>query len=320
MIPALGPPRLLVVVGPTGTGKSALAVELAQELGGEVVGCDALQVYRDLDVATAKPSAGDRQRVPHHLIDFVDPRTDFTLAAYVRLAEQAVQAIAGRGRVPIVVGGTGLYLRGLLRGIIPAPERDPELRERLRRIADRGGLPRLRRWLARLDPGSVGRIAPGDTQRTLRALELALHEVVWSARLAEAGTWSSGEERYPSLKIGLDADRAWLASRLDARVAGFFEAGLAREVERLLAAGVPASANALKAIGYREVLGALMAGVDPARTMADVQRSTRRFAKRQRTWFRKETGVTWLDARSDRAELSATAARAWRASLARVGG
>jgi tRNA dimethylallyltransferase len=287
----------ICLVGPTGVGKSAVAVELALAVGGEIVGCDALQVYRGLDAATAKPSASERRRVPHHLIDCADPRHDYSLADYVRQADEAIAAIAARGAVAIVVGGTGLYLRGLLRGIIPAPARDAPLRARLERVVARGGLGRLRAWLERVDPASARRIPPADVQRTVRALELARSPGgTWSERLERSGSWRDGRERYAAVKFGLDSDRQRLAARLDRRVEAFFAGGLIEEVRALLAAGVPPEANALLGLGYREVVAALAQGQDPRGRLEEVQRRTRRYAKRQRTWFRHEPGVEWLEA------------------------
>jgi tRNA dimethylallyltransferase len=295
---------LLVLLGPTGTGKSDVAVELARHIDGEIVGCDALQVYREFDVATDKPPPESRRAVPHHLVDSFDPRTDFSLADYVREADRAIHRINGRGHVPLVVGGTGMYLRGLLSGIVDAPSRDPELRERLRAIARRRGLPRLHRWLNRLDPQSAARIGPGDVQRIVRALELVLKgEGTWSERLRDQGTWSTDRERYRALKIGLDMDRERLGRGIDARVERFFECGLVDEVRRLLQDGVSEQANAFKAIGYREVLQAIRSGLPPEQTVEEIRRNTRRYAKRQRTWFRKEPGVVWLDAAQQRAVL-----------------
>ena len=164
---------------------------LASRIDGEIVGCDALQVYRGFAAAPAKPSRADRDRVPHHLIDVADPRRDFSLADYVRQADEAIHDIRSRGKLPIVVGGTGLYLRGLLKGIVAAPPRDPVLRERLRRMAARFGTPRLHRWLAKLDPDSAARLHVGDTQRLLRAVEVALKgPETWGGVLAAEGTWS----------------------------------------------------------------------------------------------------------------------------------
>jgi len=286
-----------VIVGATGTGKSEVALLCAERLGGEIVGCDALQVYAGFDVGTAKPSQAERARVPHHLVDVADPRTDFSVAEYVRRADDAIRGIAARGRVPVVVGGTGMYLRALLRGLISAAARDEALRARLRRMAERFGSPRLHRWLAGKDPASAARIPPKDTQRIVRALELAMAGVTtWGLALAREGTWDSGAERYAALKVGLALERDPLYERLDARVDRFFDDGLVDEVRALLGMGIPAEANAFKAIGYREVLAALRAGAPPDAVREEVKRNTRRYAKRQRTWFRGEPGVVWLDA------------------------
>lgn len=296
-----GAPRplaaVLVVLGPTGTGKSDVAFEVARILDGEIVGCDALQVYRGLDAGTAKPTPAARRAVRHHLVDCVDPRTDYTMADYVRAADAAVAAVVSRGKVPLIVGGAGLYLRGLLRGFIDAPGRDPELRSRLHRIVARGGTERLRAWLRRHDPASERRIPAADVQRLVRAIELARGGgASWSERLQERGTWSSGVERYRSLKIGLDLDRERHGERLDARVDRFFEAGLVEEVRGLLQRGLPRDANAFKAIGYREVLAAIDRDEAPDGARDEIRRNTRRYARRQRTWFRSEPGVVWFDA------------------------
>jgi tRNA dimethylallyltransferase len=304
---------VLVVLGPTGTGKSDVALEVARVLDGEIVGCDALQVYRDLDAGTAKPTRAARRAVRHHLVDCVDPRTDYTMADYVRAADAAVASVVSRGRLPLVVGGTGLYLRGLLRGIIDAPRRDPELRSRLRRIVERGGTERLRGWLRRHDPASERRIPAADVQRLVRAIELARGGgASWSDRLRERGTWASGVERHRSLKIGLDLDREEHGERLDARVDRFFEAGLVEEVHGLLRRGIPREANAFKAIGYREVLSAIDRGEEPDGVRDEIRRNTRRYARRQRTWFRAEPGVVWLDAALEAPTLAERIVELWR--------
>jgi tRNA dimethylallyltransferase len=304
--------RLLALVGPTGTGKSRTAVEVARRLDGEIVGCDALQVYRGLDVGTAKPTPAERAGIPHHLIDVADPRTGYTLADYIRDADAAIRSIAGRRKVPLVVGGTGLYLRGLLRGIVPAPPVDPELRSRLRAMGRRFGPARLHRWLARVDPSSAERVAPADIQRVTRALEIALGgKTTWSERLREGGTWDGRVERYDALKIGLDLAPKRLDDRLDRRVASFFTAGLVREVRELRDSGVPREANAFKAIGYREVLRAVDQGRNPDDAQAEIARNTRRYSRRQRTWFRGEPGLVWLDAADDPGALADRIAALW---------
>jgi len=269
-------------------------------------------VYRGLDAGTAKPSAEDRAAVPHWVVDVCDPRRDYSLADYVKDADAAIAAIAARGRVPVVVGGTGMYLRGLLKGIVALPPRDEGVRERLRALAARRGPERLWRLLDSRDPGSARRVPPQDRQRVVRALELVFTEgAVWSARLAEAGTWSHAGDRYRTLKFGLAIDREALAARLASRVDAFFGQGLVSEVRALLASGVPASANALKAIGYREVVADLSSGRDPEGSREAIVAATRRYAKRQRTWFRREPDVTWLDASEGEEALAARIVTAW---------
>ena len=277
------------------------------------MGFDAVQVYRGLDAATAKPAAAQRERVRHHLLDCVDPRTDFSLAAFVDLAGRVLEELAERGVPAILAGGTGLYLRGLLRGIVAAPPRDARLRARLHALAERRGPATLHRLLARVDPDSARKLAPRDTQRVARAVEFALLAgEPLSARLAGAGTWASGRERFATLKIGLALERTELYARLDRRVEAFFAAGLVEEVERLLAGGLPPGANALKAIGYREVAAALAGGGDPHAVVEEVKRSTRRYAKRQATWFRSERDVHWLDAGSGGRPLVDAVLARWR--------
>lgn len=285
-------PALLVIVGPTAVGKSELAVLACERFSGEIVGVDSMQVYRGLDLGTAKPSADVRRRVPHHGIDLADPSRDFSLGDFVREAVRAIDSIRGRGGLPVLVGGTGLYLRGLLKGIVGAPRRDEALRARLRDLAERRGTPHLHRLLRRVDRQAATRLPPGDRQRLVRALE-----VFFASRrgLSEwIGESPFGADRYASVKIGLDMDRAALHRIIDARVVGFFADGLVEEVRGLIHAGCPETANAFKAIGYHEALRHLRGEIGLEETIALTQRSTRRYAKRQRTWFRKEEGVTWF--------------------------
>lgn len=235
------------------------------------------------------------------------------MADWVELAERAIRGIAGRGRLPLVVGGTGLYLRALLRGVLPVSRRDAELRARLKGILERRGAGRMHRWLRRLDPDSALRVHPADRQRIVRALELALAgHGTWSDRIRADGTWSADRERYDTLKIGVDLDREAHARVLNRRVDRFFEQGLVAEVRRLLNDGVPRTANAFRAIGYREVLDAIEAGGDPESAREAVKRSTRRYAKRQRTWFRTEPDVCWLDASVDTGRLADRVVALWR--------
>jgi tRNA dimethylallyltransferase len=308
-----GPPVLIVVLGPTGVGKTELAIEIAERVGGEIVGCDALQVYRGFDAATAKPDASDRLRVRHHLVDCVDPRRDFSLADYVVRADAAITDIRCRGRVPLVVGGTGMYLRGLLRGVVDAPPRDEDLRARLHARLERDGPERLHRLLERFDPETARRVAPADVQRVVRALEVALADgESLGERIARRGTWGRAGERYAALKIGLELARDVLVSRLEERVRRFFEAGLVEEVRRLLAEGVPPEANAFKAIGYRETLRAVRAdAVERDALEREVAVRTRQFAKRQRTWFRGEHDVRWFDAQQPTETIAGRVAELW---------
>lgn len=258
--------------------------------------------------------------MPHWLVDVADPRSDYAVSDYVRAADAAIAAVLARGGVPIVVGGTGMYLRGLLKGIVPAPPRDEALRARLRALADRFGAPRLHRWLRSLDPATAERLPAADRQRIVRGLEVALADgPAWSERLASLGTWESESERYAALKFGLDLAPALLAERLAARVDAFLAAGLVEEVDRLRASGVPDAANALKGIGYRQVLRARLEDRDPTLEREAIVVATRQYAKRQRTWFRKERGVSWLDAASGADTLAAFVASRWAEAL-RPGG
>lgn len=287
-----GRPVVLVVVGPTAVGKSALALDLCARHGGEIVSVDSMQVYRGLDAATSKPGPAERARAPHHGLDLVEPGEDFSMGDFVRAAERSIAAIAARGRLPVLVGGTGLYLRALLRGMAAAPRRDAGIRQRLLDRAARRGVESLHRLLKRLDPDSAARLGPRDRQRLVRALEV---------RLSAGRPLSSvlrdepfGAERYDAVKIGLDMDRKALYARIDARVDEFFAAGLVDEVRGLLRAGRRASANAFKALGYREVAAHLRGTIPLEEAVALTRRNTRRYAKRQMTWFRKEPEVAWF--------------------------
>lgn len=274
-------------------------------------------MYRGLDAATAKPPADLMRVVPHHLVGHVDPRETYTVARYVDEADAAVAAIVGRGRVPVVAGGSGMYVWGLLYGLAAADPRDERLAARLRALVARHGPQALHRRLVGLDPASAARIAPRDRQRVVRAVELALAGgPTWSERLASHGTWARREPRYEAIVAVLDLGRDELSRRLDRRLDGFFARGLVEEVRGLLLAGVPADGNALKAIGYREVADALGRGDDPASpgVRDAVRRATRRYAKRQRTWYRRQRDALRLDASRPLGELVEAVARAWNAA------
>ncbi len=286
-------PVVLVLAGPTGVGKSALAVALAERFGGEIIGADSMQVYQRLDAGTAKPPPALRERVARHLIDCADPDRDYSAGDYVRDADKVIQAVTSRGRLPVVTGGTGLYLRALLRGLVTAPGRQPELRARLNHIVAKRGVAPLRRILERRDPDAARSIAPADRQRLVRAVEVAFSGEVPLARLI--GAHGFAEERYRTVRVGVDMPDERLLPRLEGRVQDMLKGGcLQKEIEELLGSGLRADANALRALGYREVLACKRKEFPAAELKERILRNTRRYVKRQRTWFRKEPGFRWF--------------------------
>ncbi len=287
-------PPLLVIVGPTGAGKTAAAVALADRLPIEVVSADSRQVYRGMDVATSKPTAEERRAVPHHLIDVVDPDDAYHAARFARDARAAIEGIRSRGRLPVVVGGTGLYVRALVRGLDPAPPADPVFRRELAELADREGGVALHARLAREAPAMARRLHPNDHVRIIRALEL----VRAGAPVGEAQhRWRAGVEGTDDdvLTIGLTLPRETLARRLRDRARAMVAAGLADEVRTLLARGYDPSLPAMQGIGYREFALVLGGALGEAEALRRMQRDTVRYAKRQWTWFAREPGVQWLD-------------------------
>jgi tRNA dimethylallyltransferase len=288
-----GDAPIVVVVGPTAVGKSEFALQACERFDGELISVDSIQVYRGLDVGTSKPSPDERCRAAHHGIDLADPRRDFSLGDFVRAAVASIASVRSGGRLAVLVGGTGLYLRGVLKGIIDAPRRDETLRRRLRALARRRGADHLHRMLARVDPPAAARLSAADRQRVVRALE------VFFASRRGLSEWINerpfGADRYRSIKVGLSMEREVLYRRIDARVQRYFDAGLIEEVRGLLASGVPMSANAFKALGYREVLAHLNGEIALPEAIALTQRNSRRYAKRQWTWFRKEEAVAWFE-------------------------
>lgn len=302
---APGPRFLLVaIVGPTGSGKSALAIAIARRFGGEVVSCDALQVYRGLDIGTGKLTPAERAGVPHHLLDVIEPDKVFSAADYLRLAAPTIRKIDERGRLPIVAGGTGLYLRALLKGLAEAPGRDPELRARLRRLASRRGLEFLHRMLARVDRSSADRLHPNDRLRVERALEITLRSRRPMSELMAHR--QSPLPDYRPILIGLGPPKSELARRIEARVGAMFERGLVDEVRRLVAAH-GAEAPAFKAIGYREVIRHLAGEMDLEEARRLTVRASLQYAKRQRVWFHREPGISWFAGGGDEPEIAAAA-------------
>ncbi|HLI83541.1 MAG TPA: tRNA (adenosine(37)-N6)-dimethylallyltransferase MiaA [Bryobacteraceae bacterium] len=287
----VAPLPLVAIAGPTGSGKSELALGLAEEFAGEIVNCDSLQVYRHFDLGTAKLPLSGRRGIPHHLIDIADPDEVFTAGEYARRARAAIAGISSRGKLPIVAGGTGFYLRALLDGLFAGPERDEALRARLaRREGRRPGS--LHRILRRLDPAAAGAIHPRDVPKVTRALEICLLTRRRASDLFRAGRDSL--RGYRTLKIGLDPDRDALYARLDERSRRMFECGLAAEVERILALGFPPEAKPFESHGYKQALQMLRGELNWKEAVFYTQRNTRRYAKRQMTWFRQESGIVWL--------------------------
>jgi tRNA dimethylallyltransferase len=283
---------LPIVLGPTGSGKSDLSLYLAREIDGEVVNCDSVQVFRGFDAGTAKVPLSERQGIPHHVIDIVEPTTTFTAGDYARVAETAVREISSRGRIPILAGGTGFYLRGLLQGLSPGPTRDDALRARLHAREQRrpGSLHRI---LARLDPSSATRIHENDKNKTMRALEVRLLEGRPLSSMFERGR--SALSGFRPIKIGLDPPRELLYSKLNQRAAKMFDGVLMQEVRNLLSAGVAPEVKAFESLGYKQALEVVMGRSTVEEALESTRRETRRYAKRQLTWFRKEPDVQWLE-------------------------
>jgi len=288
--------QLPIVLGPTGSGKSELAIHIALAVSGEVVNCDSLQIYRRFDIGTAKLPLAERRGVPHHLIDIVDPADVFTAGAYAQTARAILSQIAQRGHVPIVVGGTGFYLRALLDGLFPGPTRDQPLRDRLdRRETGRPGS--LHRLLSRLDPQAAARIHSNDRPKLIRALEVRLLRGKPISEMFQEGR--DPLTGFRPVKIGLSPPRDLLYERLNARAVRIFHSGLIEEVRAILASGVPPDAKPFESLGYSQALDVLQGRLTEQEAIASTQQQTRRYAKRQTTWFRKEHGVHWIEGFGD---------------------
>jgi tRNA dimethylallyltransferase len=288
-----GRPRLVSILGATAAGKSALGIALARQVGGEVVACDSTAVFRGIDIGTDKVPLDEQQGVPHHLIDVAEPTEVYSAARYAQDAAPVIRAITARGRVPILVGGTGLYYRALVRGLFPGPARHEALRAALDRLAAERGTGELYRWVRRLDPGSAARIQPRDTKRLVRAIEVALVSgVPMTAHFAET---ASPIADYDVIAIGVRLPAAETAARVARRVEQQFDRGVVDEVRRLLAAGVPPTAQALCGLVYRQIVEMLAGVRDEAATRELIVRENRHYARRQLIWFRKEPTLTWID-------------------------
>ena len=293
-------PLLVVILGPTGSGKTALSVRLGEKFDGEIVNCDSVAMYRDLDIGTAKPSSEERARVPHDLFDSVEPNEYMTAGEYARRARQVLGEIRARGRLPIVVGGTGLYLRALLDGLFPGPQRSEELRERLRdRAASRGSV-HLHRILNRLDRAAAEKVHPNDAPKLVRAIEVCL-----ASRKKMSELWRHGRDvlqGFRILRIGLDPDRPVLYDRINQRARRMFQAGLIEETEKLIEK-YGAAPRPLASLGYRQAVQFLHGELTREQALQAAQQAHRNYAKRQMTWFRREPDVKWLHGFGDEPEI-----------------
>lgn len=288
---------LVAVVGPTGSGKSALALCLAQKFGGEIVNCDSLQLYWGFDIGTAKTPAQDRRGIPHHLFDVLTAAESYSAGDYARAARGVIAEISRRGRLPVVVGGTGFYLRALLEGLPALPGRDEGLRERLA-SRERVWPGSLHRILGRLDPAAAGRIHERDTQKTIRALEVRL----LTRRALPPAEEARGIEGYAVVKLGLDPDRAELQRRLEERTRAMFAQGLIAEVQGLLAGGATGDEKPFEALGYKQAVMHLRGEMTLEQAVESTIIETRQYAKRQRTWFRRDPEIRWLAEFGDEAD------------------
>ncbi len=293
-------PLVVVVLGPTASGKTALALALARRFKGEIVNCDSVAMYRDFEIGTAKPSAVERAEVPHHLVDCVEPRGEVTAGEYARQAREVLNDINGRGRLPIVSGGTGLYLRALLEGLFPGPQRSEELRSKLRSRGEKRGSEHLHRILRRLDPVAASRIHANDVPKVIRAIEVCLASRQPYRRTMTGRTmtelWQQGREAlrgFRILRLGLSPPREVLYARINQRAAKMFDDGLIAETQELLAK-YGEQARPLASLGYKQAMQFLRREVDQEAALAAAQQAHRNYAKRQMTWFRREPEVHWL--------------------------
>jgi tRNA dimethylallyltransferase len=306
-------PPLIAILGPTASGKSALAVHLAHQLNGEVIACDSTQLYRGFDIGTGKPTSAERQGIPHHLLDVLDPSQEATAGGYRELALAVLSDLRARKKLPILTVGTGLYLRALLEGLADLPQRSEQLRARLRASAEKRGANYLHRLLKRLDAPSANRIAPADTQKLLRAVEVCLLTRKPLTQVHNEGR--TPLQGWHTIKIGLQPPREELYARIHSRIDHMLAAGWQDEVSGLLAATLPenrqgaehapAIAKPFDFLGYRELAAVSRNELSLDEARAAIQQATRRYAKRQQTWFRREQNVKWFAGFGDESQLQA---------------
>lgn len=283
---------IIVLCGPTASGKTAAAIEVAEQVDGEIINADSVQVYRLMDIGAAKPTAAERTRVRHHLIDVVDPDEPFDAASFARLGRAAVADIASRGKVPIVAGGTGLYIKALLGGLARRAASDPEVRRRLQEDLREEGPAALHARLAQIDPATAARVHPNDAVRIVRALEV--YAATGQPLSAHHRGHRFGDAPFEAFTIGLDMPRETLYARIDRRVEAMMAQGLEAEVRRLLARGYGKDLKPMQSLGYRHMTALIAGRVDRAEAVRTLQRDTRRFAKRQLTWFRANPRIRWV--------------------------
>ena len=284
-------PLLVVILGPTASGKTALSLAIAEEFGGEIVNCDSVAMHREVRIGTAKPTPTEQARVPHHLLDVIEPAGYTTAGEYARDARKIIGEISQRGALPIVVGGTGLYLRSLLEGLFPGSARSEELRGALRTRAAEKTPEHLHKILQRLDKAAAARIHANDVPKVIRAIEVCL-----SGKKPMSDQWAQGRsalEGYRVLRLGLDPDRNELYDRINQRVEGMFAAGLIAEAASLLQ-NYGETARALSSIGYKQVVQLIKGDINQEEAVRAVRQAHRNYAKRQMTWFRKEPDVMWI--------------------------
>jgi tRNA dimethylallyltransferase len=299
-------PLLLVILGPTASGKTALSLALAQKFGGEIVNCDSLAMVREFDVGTAKPSAAERGLVPHHLLNVVEPTQYVTAGEYARLAREVLKEINLRGRLPIIVGGTGLYLRALLEGLFSGPQRSEDFRQRLRESAAKRGADHLHQMLRRLDSAAAEKVHGNDTPKLIRAIEVRL-----ASRQKISELWQMGRDPlrgFRILRLGLDPDRAALYERINQRAQRIFEIGLVEETHQLLQK-YGAEARPLASLGYKQAVQFLHGEITREQAIQAAQQAHRNYAKRQMTWFRREPAVQWLRGFGDDPQIHEEALR-----------
>lgn len=285
-------PKLIVICGPTGVGKTRFAIDLANRFNGEIIGADSMQIYEELAIGTAKPTPEERAQVVHHLVDCIPPTEDFSAADYGRRARDSVAGLLERGKRPFVVGGTGLYIKALLQGLSEAAPSDKAVRRALREEAERLGLPALHQRLGRIDPASAARIHPNDGFRIVRALEV--HALTGRTMSEVQAAHRFPDAPYAALKLGLRCERAVLYARIETRVDAMLAEGFLEEVERLRATGLDPRCKAMQALGYRHLNAFLDGACDWEETVRALKRDHRRYAKRQLTWFGADPEVQWV--------------------------